>query len=101
MVQFQVTGQAPPDEGGLTAVEVRGDKVALATVEGQVYAFQDECTHMRCSLSGGDLEGRRLVCPCHMGTFDVTSGEAVAGPPRAALRTWPVRVVDGTVEIAT
>lgn len=100
-MQFHTTGVARPTEGELAVAEVKGEKVALACVEGQVYAFQDECTHMKCSLSGGEIEGRRVICPCHMGTFDMTSGDVVDGPPRIGLKTWPARVVDGTVEIAT
>lgn len=38
----------------------------------------------------GEMEGRNVVCPCHMGTFDVTTGAVVSGPPPAPLKTWQV-----------
>ena len=99
-MQFVATGQAAPPDGELTAVHVDGVKVALASLDGQVYAFQDACTHAQCSLSGGEVEGRTVVCPCHLGTFDIPSGEVLDGPPPTPLQTWPARVVDGVVEIA-
>ena len=89
-----------PREGNLLAVSVDGTAVALARVDGAVYAFQDECTHQACSLSLGDVEGHHVVCPCHLGTFDVVSGDVVSGPPKAALRTWAVTAHDGGVELA-
>lgn len=83
-----------PAEGEIVTTEVDGAVVAVTRVDGALYAFQDECTHEACSLSEGDMEGRHVVCPCHMGTFDVTTGAVVSGPPPSPLRTWPVQEVD-------
>lgn len=96
---FRSTGQAAPAEGAMTVADVDGSAVALATVEGRVYAFDDLCTHQRCSLSDGDLDGATVVCPCHFGQFDLASGSVLEGPPLTPVRTWPVRVVDGVVEV--
>ena len=88
-----------PDEGALGTADVDGTTVALARVEGVLYAFQDECTHAACSLSDGDLQGRHVVCPCHLGTFDVATGAVVSGPPKQPLRTWTVVARDGGIEL--
>lgn len=80
-----------PREGEMVTTEVDGTIVAVARVDGALYAFADECTHQGCSLSDGDLEGRHVVCPCHMGTFDITTGSVVSGPPPEPVRTWPVQ----------
>lgn len=80
-----------PSEGEMVTTEVDGTVVAVARVDGALYAFADECTHAACSLSDGELEGRHVVCPCHMGTFDITTGAVVSGPPPAPIRTWPVQ----------
>ena len=98
---FRSTRQPASLEGELTAVDLDGAKIAVARVQGQLYAFQDACTHMQCSLSGGDLEAGCVVCPCHLGRFDVTTGAVVDGPPLEPLRTWPARLVDGLVELDT
>ncbi len=79
-----------PCEGEIVTTEVDGTVVAVTRVDGALYAFQDECTHQACSLSEGEMEGRHVVCPCHMGTFDVTTGAVVSGPPPAPLKTWQV-----------
>lgn len=79
-----------PGEGEIVTTEVDGTVIAVTRVDGALYAFQDECTHQACSLSEGEMEGRNVVCPCHMGTFDVTTGAVVSGPPPAPLKTWQV-----------
>ena len=90
---------APPPVDELTTVEVDGVKVAVAVVDGVVLAVDDECTHMRCSLSAGELEGASVVCPCHFGRFDLRTGEVLAGPPDRPLRTWRASLVDGALEL--
>jgi nitrite reductase/ring-hydroxylating ferredoxin subunit len=96
---FRPTDVPAPGEGKLTTVEVDGVTVAVARVGGRLHAFQDGCTHMQCSLSDGDLEGTSIICPCHLGRFDVTTGAVLDGPPPAPLRTWRVRADRGRVEV--
>jgi 3-phenylpropionate/trans-cinnamate dioxygenase ferredoxin subunit len=86
-------------EGDLVAVELEGRQIAMCCVDGVFYAFDDTCTHRGCSLSQGELDGTEVVCPCHAGTFDVTTGEVVEGPPPDPLETFRVRVRGEDVEI--
>ena len=78
---FRPLGRPAPQDGEMTAVDLDGEKVALARVDGRLYAFDDACTHQKCSLSGGELEGATVVCPCHFGQFDLATGAVLAGPP--------------------
>ncbi len=83
----------PPGE--MLLVDFHGEAVALANVDGTIYAFSDACTHMAGRLSQGLLEGATATCPLHGGQFDVRSGEAVAEPPTEKLLTYRVQVSDG------
>ena len=85
--------EVPPGE--ITLVDFQGDEVALANVNGTIYAFSDTCTHMAGRLSQGLLDGAIVTCPFHGGQFDVTSGEAVAAPPTEKLTTYRLQVNDG------
>lgn len=98
---FRPIAQAAPADGELTAVELDGTAIAVASVDGTLYAFDDVCTHQQCSLSGGDLDGATVICPCHLGQFDLATGAVLSGPPPTPVRTWPVRVVDGLLEVDT
>lgn len=88
-----------PASGELARYDVDGTPVAVANVDGELYAFSDTCTHKQCSLAEGDLEGTEVICPCHQGTFDVTTGEVVAAPPTQPVTTYQVRVDDGQLLI--
>src|SRR5882762_9826935 len=66
--------------GSGTAVEVRGQKVAVFNVDGTFYAIGDTCTHRGGPLSEGDVQGTRVTCPWHGADFDLKNG-AVLGPP--------------------
>ena len=88
-----------PPEGDLHVVQAGDRPVAVTVVDGQVYAFDALCTHAQCSLSEGDIDGKSVVCPCHFGRFDITSGAVLGGPPKAPLRTYPARVVGGALEL--
>ena len=80
--------------GAVASVDVDSERVAIANVDGNYYAFSDVCTHRGCSLAEGDLAGKVISCPCHGGQYDVTSGEVLDGPPPEPLRTYSV-TVDG------
>lgn len=86
-----LAGAAGVAEGELTSLDVDGREIAVCRVEGVVYAFDDECTHRACSLAEGELEGTVVLCPCHAGEFDVTTGEVVSGPPPDPVAVYPVR----------
>ena len=76
-----------------------GTPIAVFLVDGEVYAIDDSCPHAGASLSTGDLCDGEVICPRHGTMFDVRSGEAVGPPAEDDVRTWPVRIVDGRIEI--
>jgi nitrite reductase/ring-hydroxylating ferredoxin subunit len=61
-------------EGGLLGVELEGNKIALAMINGQVFAMDAVCSHQGAPLEEGNLEGYNLTCPWHYAVFDVRNG---------------------------
>ena len=53
-------------------------------------AFSKVCTHLGC-LVEYDRGLRKLVCPCHAGTFDL-DGNVLSGPPPRPLPVISVKV---------
>lgn len=86
-------------EGDTMAVEADGELVCLANVEGCIYAFTDNCTHISGPLNEGELEGHVLTCPWHGAQFDVRTGKVLRGPARQDILTYPVKIEDNTVLI--
>ena len=101
MTEFiKVAAQDELEEGGLLAVEVDGEPICLAKVDGRVYAFTDNCTHISGPLNEGDLEGCVLTCPWHGAQFDVRTGKVLRGPARQDIITYPVKVEDESILIS-
>jgi nitrite reductase/ring-hydroxylating ferredoxin subunit len=71
---------------------ISGIKVNVANVNGQIFAYDDTCTHMGCSLAHGKLEGTMVTCSCQGSWFDVTTGAVLRGPAARPLHTWVVQV---------
>lgn len=63
---------------------------------GELVAYSQKCTHLGCVVFY-EPEETELVCPCHEGIFDASTGDPIAGPPERALPAIGVEVRDGTV----
>jgi nitrite reductase/ring-hydroxylating ferredoxin subunit len=79
-------------DGQMLVVDIGGTEVSLAGVDGQVFAFDDTCTHQGCSLASGELDGTTVTCPCHGAQFDVTSGAVLRGPAGRPVRSRSVQI---------
>jgi nitrite reductase/ring-hydroxylating ferredoxin subunit len=86
--------------GRMRAVAVGEAVVLLCRTPAGLYALDNTCSHASARMDEGRLRGSRLSCPMHGAAFDVCTGAALKGPATAALRTYPVRIVDGTIEVA-
>jgi nitrite reductase/ring-hydroxylating ferredoxin subunit len=60
-------------------VEVKGIVIALANVNGTIYAVSDRCGHQNAPLSKGTLYENIITCPLHHAQFDVTTGKMISG----------------------
>lgn len=78
--------------GQMRVFDVEGTKVTVASANGNLYAVDNTCTHMGCSLANGKLNGTTVTCPCHGSQFDVTSGAVIRGPASRPVRSRPVKV---------
>ena len=87
-------------EGGLLGVELEGNKVALAMMDGQVFAIDAVCSHQGAPLEEGKLEGFNLTCPWHYAVFDVRNGKVSDRTVWAKNQTsYPVNVDEDTGDI--
>ncbi len=69
--------------------------IVLNTDQG-VKAFSAICTHLGCIVGFDDASGV-IVCPCHDGRFNPTTGAVVSGPPPAPLPPVTVSVEDDKI----
>jgi 3-phenylpropionate/trans-cinnamate dioxygenase ferredoxin subunit len=90
-------GDLPPGCG--RAYTVAGLRIALFNVDGLFFAIDDTCSHDRASLAEGSLEGSTVVCPWHSAEFDVKTGEVLCPPASENVRSYPVHVSGGSIEV--
>jgi 3-phenylpropionate/trans-cinnamate dioxygenase ferredoxin subunit len=84
-------------EGTMKIVKLMGHEISIANVEGQFYAFPNNCTHAGGPLGRGRLKGFVVQCPLHGSKFDIRTGAVVTSPAQTPLRTFVVKVEKGTV----
>jgi nitrite reductase (NADH) small subunit len=84
---------------GARVIQLGDMRVAVfRTVDDRLFALEDRCPHRGGPLSDGIVHGQCVTCPLHSWTLDLASGSAV-GPDEGAVRTFPVRLVQGAVQI--
>ena len=85
-------------------VEVGGHQLALANVEGSIFAVDNECPHRGGSLGDGSINTQwsewALECPLHGSVFDVRTGEVLNPPAAVGVRTYAVEVAGGVVRVS-
>ena len=80
-------------------VDVGDRPIVIFNIAGQFFAIGDVCTHDDGPLGDGDLEGFNIVCPRHGAEFDVRSGKVMQMPAVVDIPAYPVRVVDGMIQM--
>ena len=85
--------------GDAAAVTLAGREIAIYHVGEKFYATDNRCTHAAAPLVDGYLDGEVIECPLHQGLFNVRTGKALCTPPLRSVRTYPVRIQDGFIEV--
>src|SRR3954469_12447629 len=73
--------------------------VFLLRHRGHLHAIHDRCSHRGCSLSGGELDGESITCPCHGSRFSVRDGAVERGPATAPQPVFEVREGASGIEV--
>jgi len=87
------------EDGETLRVVCDGNIVAIAKQGGEVYAFQEFCTHRYGPLSEGKLQDHQVECPWHRSCFDIRTGKVVEGPAKVDLKTYSVTLRSGKIFI--
>lgn len=78
------------------------DIVLFRTASGVLSAVDRTCPHLGAHLGVGKVDGECLRCPYHAWGYDATGRcvdipYAQKIPPKAAVRAWPLREVNGCI----
>jgi naphthalene 1,2-dioxygenase system ferredoxin subunit len=84
-----------PDD--VTAIAGPAGEIALYSVDGEVFATDNLCSHGHARLCEGFLLGHEIECPLHQGRLDVRSGLPTCEPAAEPVRSYPVKIEAGRV----
>jgi len=93
---------APADElpdGERIFLEVESRQIVLFNLAGKFFAIGDVCSHDNGPVGDGEIEDEEIICPRHGGRFDITTGKATSLPAVIDIPSYPVRLVDGMIEV--
>ncbi len=100
------------EQGGRKVVKIGGLKVLLLSHDGQLYAVDNRCPHLKMPLKRGKVtDDCALVCPFHRSAFDLKTGNPKTWTPwppvlgqllgkvktEASLPVFPTRIEDGSI----
>ena len=80
-------------------VEIAGKPLVIFNIAGQFFSIADICSHDDGPVGEGDIEGYNITCPRHGGEFDIQTGKAVQLPAVVDIPAYPVKVVDGMIQV--
>lgn len=86
-------------EGQGRGIELQGQAIAIFKSDGKFYALEDRCSHAGAVLNDGAVKEGCVECLLHGARFDLATGRPMSLPATRPVKTYPVRVVDGKVEV--
>jgi 3-phenylpropionate/trans-cinnamate dioxygenase ferredoxin subunit len=96
---YTIGPEADLPAGERMFLEIGETPVVVFNIAGKLFAIGDVCTHDDGPLGDGELDGHQIICPRHGARFDVDTGKALTLPAVADTPSYPLRVVDGQIEI--
>lgn len=95
--EIAAQNELKPGEAKIFQYPEEGDTCVLVrTMEGAYVAYGQKCTHLSCPVIPRPEEGQ-FHCPCHEGSFDLYTGQPLAGPPRRGLPKISLAQRDGRI----
>ncbi len=73
-------------------VEVDGQSICIANIDGKYYAINNTCSHEGGPLADGKLEGHEVECPWHQSRFDMRTGEVKAPPATESQSVYQIKI---------
>jgi 3-phenylpropionate/trans-cinnamate dioxygenase ferredoxin component len=76
-----------------------GSTYAIYRIDDGFFASDGWCTHERAHLADGLVLDDTIECPLHNGRFHIPTGKALNPPVCIHLKTYPVQLRDGLIQI--
>ena len=95
-----VTAAQDIEEKSFSTFEINGTGIVICRFRDEYFAIENRCSHAQSTFDDGRMRGYRIMCPLHGATFDIRDGSCTGAPASKSIRSFPLRIVDGMIEVA-
>jgi len=85
-------------DGELRGCRVATERIVIARLGDDVYAYEDRCPHLGVPLSEGELRDGVITCRAHRFCYDARTGTGV-NPRGTQLRSFPTWTAAGQIVV--
>ncbi len=83
--------------GQMACVEVNNQRIVIARVDDQFYAFEELCSHEDFPLWYGAIKDHQVECSLHGARFDIRDGKPTFEPATRPIKTFAVSIENDTL----
>jgi 3-phenylpropionate/trans-cinnamate dioxygenase ferredoxin subunit len=99
-VFIAVTAAQDIEEKCFSTFEINGTGIVICRFRDEYFAIENRCSHAQSTFDEGRMRGYNIICPVHGATFDIRDGSCTGAPATKPIRSFPLRIVDGRIEVA-
>ena len=96
----QVTAAQDIEEKSFATFDIGGTGIVICRFRDEYFAIENRCSHALATFDEGRMRGYRIMCPLHGGSFDIRDGACTGLPATQPIRSFPLRIVGGMIEVA-
>jgi 3-phenylpropionate/trans-cinnamate dioxygenase ferredoxin subunit len=86
-------------EKSFSCFQVKDVALVICRFRNKYFALENQCSHAQSAFDDGRLRAYNLICPLHGASFDIRNGTPTGLPARLSIKSFPVRVTDGVLEV--
>ena len=95
----RVTAVENMPEKNFSTYNIGGKAIVVGRFQEEYFAIENRCSHALSSFDEGRLRGYRITCPLHGAAFDIRDGSCIGAPATKPIRSLPLRIRDGLIEV--
>ena len=94
-----VTEARAIEEKSFATFDVNGTGIVICRFRDEYFAVENRCSHALSTFDACRLRAYTIICPLHGATFDIRDGSVTGLPARLPIRSFPLRIVEGVIEV--
>ncbi len=97
--KYPVTDASNIRSGDMQCFEINQQRIIVAHIGGEFFAFDEMCSHEDYPLLNGALRNDHIECPLHGSRFCLRTGKPIEEPATEPIQTYPTEVIDGMIYV--